>query len=189
MPRLIAAQESTRSSQLRKEAAARRLESSLQAKAKGSVDRLNSGGNSGTDGRQEERQQRVALVVIVLEFPRSDGWFDILPFYRDKLRTGMVFTLHWERHFFRFSLRLSRACLGKCPFSASNRAINCVFVINRRRSIPSPSCVCVCCEPRRATMMAVTVAGAATVRSQLPTRSWRAWTSSGYNIGTDKRTS
>jgi hypothetical protein len=69
MPRLMAAQESTRSSQLRKEAAARRLASSLQAKAKGSAaDRANSDGGGGdgeTGGRLDERQQRVALVVIV----------------------------------------------------------------------------------------------------------------------------
>ena len=69
IPRLMAAQEATRAFQLRKEAAARRLESALQAKAKGSAaDRANSDGGGGdgeTGGRLDERQQRVALVVIV----------------------------------------------------------------------------------------------------------------------------
>ena len=65
----MAAQEATRAFQLRKEAAARRLESALQAKAKGNAaDRANSDGGGGdgeTGGRLDERQQRVALVVIV----------------------------------------------------------------------------------------------------------------------------
>ena len=94
MPRLMAAQESTRSSQLRKEAAARRLESALQAKAKGiAADRANSDGGGGdgeTGGRLEERQQRVSLVVIVRSILCVLTVGSIMPFYRDKLRTGTV---------------------------------------------------------------------------------------------------
>ena len=94
IPRLMAAQEATRAFQLRKEAAARRLESALQAKAKGiAADRANSDGGGGdgeTGGRLEERQQRVSLVVIVRSILCVLTVGSIMPFYRDKLRTGIV---------------------------------------------------------------------------------------------------